>query len=204
VDLSRRSFLGAFASAPLSRALGARVPGPPRPAPASRTTCVLAESRAGFARALAGRRAPGVVVFPGAAGWDASIASHVRSGKLVIFESAAGFADLMALEAQRDGLRAEFGLTVEHPAKPGKEVPPSYVDLAWPVPVRVRDFSYAVPVRGGEVVGSLGGLPVAAMRRTGRGALLFLGSPVGPALWSGDPEAHAWLSSVLAAAGDPS
>ena len=40
---------------------------------------------------------------------------------------------------------------------------------------------------------------MAALRNVSAGALVFLGSPVGPALWSDDAPAHAWLYSVLAA-----
>ena len=141
-----------------------------------------------------------MLVFPGAAGWDDSIARRVRSGRLVIFESASGFAEASALREQRAGLREAFGLSIEHPVTVwGERAGPAYLDLGWPVRARIRDFSFAVPVRGGEVVGWLGALPVATLRRAGAGALLFLGSPVGPALWSGDPEAQAWLLAVLAA-----
>ena len=194
--VSRRGFLGALAWAPLGGALTRPMISGPSPC----STCALPESRAGFARALAGRAAADVLVFPGAAGWDDSIARRVRSGWLVIFESASGFAEASALREQRAGLREAFGLSIEHPVTVwGERAGPAYLDLGWPVRARIRDFSFAVPVRGGEVVGWLGALPVATLRRAGAGALLFLGSPVGPALWSGDPEAHAWLSAVLAA-----
>ena len=197
MDLSRRRFLGALASAPLSGVLTGRTLSGPSPC----STCALPESRAGFAQALAGREAPTVLVFPGAAGWDDSIERQVRSGRLVIFESASGFAEPSALQEQRAGLRDAFGLSIEYPIMVwGESRRPSYLDLGWPVRARIRDFSFAVAVRGGETVGRLGALPVATLRRAGAGALLFLGSPVGPALWSGDPQAHAWLSSVLAAA----
>ena len=97
MDLSRRSFLGALAAAPLGRVLA----GPP---PAPWLGCALPESRAGFAQALAGRETTGVLVLPGAAGWDASIAARVRSGQLVIFESASGFTTAGAFQEQRAGL----------------------------------------------------------------------------------------------------
>jgi len=196
VTLSRRSFLGALAAAaPLTRSLAEGT----RAAPAASVSCALPESRLGFALALAGRAAPDVLVFPGAGGWDDSIVDRVRSGRLVIFESAAGFIGADAFRAQRDRLRSAFGLTIEAPVTLWSEGRrPAYADLVWPVPARVRDFSSAVPVRGGEAIGRIDGLPVAARQRAGAGALLFLGSPVGPALWSGDPQAHAWLSSVLA------
>ncbi len=197
MDVSRRRFLGALASAPL----GGAFTGPTHPAASGCSTCALPESRAGFARALAGREAAHVLVFPGAAGWDDSIERRVRSGRLVIFESAAGFAEASALREQRAGLRDAFGLSIGHPVRVwGEGRRPSYLDLGWPVRARIRDFSFAVQVRGGEAVGRLGPLPVATLQRAGAGALLFLGSPVGPALGSGDPQAHAWLSSVLAAA----
>ena len=197
MDVSRRRFLGALAAAPLGGALT----GPTLAGPSPCLTCALPESRAGFAQALAGREAPDLLVFPGAAGWDDSIERQVRSGRLVIFESASGFAAPSALREQRAGLWDAFGLGIEHPVKVwGESGRPSYLDLGWPVRARIRDFSFAVSVRGGEAVGRLGALPVAALQRAGAGALLFLGSPVGPALGSGDPQAHAWLSSVLAAA----
>jgi len=69
--------------------------------------------------------------------------------------------------------------------------------MAWPAPARIRDFSYAVPVRGGEAIGTIDGAPVAAVQRSGLGALLFLGSPIGPALGHADPDSRAWLASVL-------
>lgn len=197
MELSRRGFLGALASAPLGSALT----GPTLWAPSRCSACALPESRAGYARALAGRAAADLLVFPGAAGWDDSIERTVRSGRLVIFESASGFADARALREQRAGLREAFGLSIEPPVTVwGESGRPSYLDLGWPVRARIRDFSFAVPVRGGEAVGRLGALTVATRQRAGAGALLFLGSPVGPALWSGDPQAHAWLAAVLAAA----
>jgi hypothetical protein len=196
VTLSRRSFLGTLAAAaPLTRSLAEGT----RAAPAAGVSCALPESRLGFALALAGRAAPDVLVFPGTEGWDDSIVDRVRGGRLVIFESAAGFIGADSFRAQHDGLRSAFGLTIEEPVTLWSEGRrPAYADLVWPVPARVRDFSSAGPVRGGEAIGRIDGLPVAARQRAGAGALLFLGSPVGPALWSGDPQAHAWLSSVLA------
>jgi len=75
--------------------LGALGTGAPR-APSRRAPCMLPESRAGFRTALAPRPTPGLLVFPGAAGWDDSIEPFVRSGGLVIFESGAAFADASA------------------------------------------------------------------------------------------------------------
>ena len=197
--LSRRDFLGALAAAPLGRAFTT----PTRSAPARATTCALPESRAGFAAALAGRETAGVVVYAGAAGWDDSIERSVSSGRLVIFESAAGFAEAGAFEEQRAGLR-RFGLTLGDPVALWREGRrPSYLDLLWPARARVRDFSFAVPVRGGQTIGTLGDHPVAARQPVGPGALLFLGSPVGPALGLGDADSHAWLDAVMRWRGCP-
>src|SRR5205807_8785254 len=97
-----------------------------------------------------------------------------------------------------------------HPAvsHPGARVP--YVDYVWPIPTKVRDFSRAVPVSvraslvttrsACEVIAWADGWPVAAKRKIGKGTLVFLGSPLGPALWSGDREASCWLRKLLAAA----
>ena len=195
--VTRRGFLLAAASAPLGPALARRAP------PGAGTDgacCLLPESRAGFEAALPGMRAAGVVILAATGGWEPSLAREVRGGRLVIFESAAGFGDRRGFEEQRAGLARDFDLRIEAPIPLWHDgTRPPYLDLVWPVRTRVRDFSLATPVRGGEVVGRIGGRPVATMRRTGSGALLFLGSPVGPALWSGDAQAHAWLGSVVAA-----
>jgi hypothetical protein len=171
-----------------------------RIAPVAEPTCLLPESRAGFAKALAGRDLRNLRIWPAAGGWSAAFVEQARSGALVILESGSGFSSAGAFEEQRAGLEA-MGLTLEPPLalwRDGNRSP--YFDLEWPARARVRDFSVVVPVRGGEAIGRIGHVPAAALRRTGAGALLVLGSPLGPALWSDDAQACAWLSSVCAAA----
>jgi hypothetical protein len=75
-----------------------------------------------------------------------------------------------------------------------------YVHYVWPRETIVRDFSRLIPVSAqvGEVIGSVGGLPVALKKQVGKGTLIFLGSPLGPLLRAGDPEARSWLQSVTA------
>ena len=197
MDLSRRRFLSALAVVPASRALGS--PHPRRSEGCA--SCVLPESRAGYKKALAGRDPPGLVIFPAAAGWDPSLPERVRSGQWVIFESGFGFADPKRFEEQRAGLEAAFGLSLEEPRALWDEGPrPPYVELEWPVRALVRDFSRVVPVRGGQTIGRVGDLKVAALRREGAGALLFLGSALGPVLWSDDARGQTWFESVLAVA----
>ena len=78
-----------------------------------------------------------------------------------------------------------------------------YVDYSWPHSAKVRDFSRVVPLgpQAGDVIAWVDGLPVALKRQDGRGTLLFLGSPLGPALWAGDAEARRWLFDCLGEAG---
>jgi hypothetical protein len=194
MHLSRRGFLGGLASASLGRALANDLPGPADP----RVRCVLPESCAGFERAGAAGSTD-VRVFPAVSGWDGAVARIAQRGGLVVFESGAGFSDAWAFDAQRTGLSAAFGLTIEPPVAlwSGHSGPP-YVELRWPIHVRLRDFSWAVPVRGGETVGTIGEVRVAAFQKLGAGGLLFLGSPVGPSLWNDDPQAQTWFSSLLA------
>ena len=191
--------MAAVAAAPVSRAFEGTALGASSSPPAP--SCVLLESRAGFGKALAGRDHARLAVVPAAAGWDASLPQRVRDGQWVLFESGAGFAAAGAFDEQRAGLARSFDLTLEEPRAPWRAGPrPPYVSLQWPETALLRDFSSVVPVHGGETIGRFGHLPVAALRRVGEGALLFLGSPLGPALWTEDARAHAWLESLLAEA----
>lgn len=141
---------------------------------------------------------PAAVEIPTAA--VRAIAICLQAGGRVILESGAGFASEPEFRAHRDVLRDSLDVHVEapvalwHPAAPG--IP--YVDFTWPFPTKIRDFSRVVPLgsQGGEIVGRVHGLPVALRRRSGPGELLFLGSPLGPALWAGDVEAGRWLQAV--------
>ena len=75
-----------------------------------------------------------------------------------------------------------------------------YVRYVWPHKSMVRDFSRFIAVRAqaGEVIASVGEVPVALKKRVGKGTLIFLGSPLGPLLRAGDLEARSWLESVTA------
>jgi hypothetical protein len=194
--VSRRTFLSTAAGLPLATLLGKALE-----LPLASFACVLPESQAGFTRAMVGLSARNVTVFPAAGGFDPRVVEQISKGRLVIFECGAGFLDPRAFREQRTGMARAFGLTLEPPVDLWSLSPrPSYLELAWPVHARLRDFSSAVAVRGVEPIGSISGLPVAAIVRARAGQLLFLGSPVGPALWSGDPQAHTWLRAVLATA----
>jgi hypothetical protein len=219
VRLTRRQFLGCTAAAvPLGRLRFGR------PSAAVETTsacvlldlgphCRLRESVSGYEAALGARllRAdaqsppscsvlivPAAVEIPSAA--VQTIATCVQAGGTVILESGAGFASEREFRAHRAVLRDSLDVHVEapvplwRPAEPG--IP--YVDFTWPFTTKIRDFSRVVPLASqpGEIIARVDGLPVALRRRSGRGTLVFLGSPLGPALWAGDAEAGRWLEAV--------
>jgi len=182
--------------------------------------CVLRESLAGFAGALPGaikvsarqelghRQECLFYVVPGAGEVDDDLGLRLsrlvdRGGWLVV-ESAAGFAGEAAFRTQREILASHFGLAIERPLnlwESGQTIVP-YIDYVWPAAAKIRDFSRVVPVscETSEGIGSIAGRRVAIRRRMGRGVLVFLGSPIGPALGAGDGDAHRWLDSLMALA----
>src|SRR5262249_6740824 len=76
----------------------------------------------------------------------------------------------------------------------------AYVDSVWPRETTVRDFSRVIPAssREADVIGRVRALPVALKKCMAKGVLICLGSPLGPALRAGDPEAQSWLKLVTA------
>ena len=134
------------------------------------------------------------------------IMSCLQTGASVILESGAGFAADRDYRAHRVALRDYVQVHIEMPVdlwpdNSSQRIP--YVDYTWPRPAKVRDFSRVVPLgrQAGEVIAWVDGVPVALKRPGGRGNLIFLGSPLGPALWAGDAEARRWLFDCLGTAG---
>jgi hypothetical protein len=147
----------------------------------------------------------------------------LEAGTHVLLESGGGFVSPAEFTAQQRMLQRHFDIAVGPPVdlwegdpaddalparRPGRHpnkkrerhssVP--YVNYLWPRETRVRDFSRVIPVSAsdGDIIAKVGALPVALKRRVGRGTLIFLGSPLGPALRAGDPEARSWLRLVTA------
>ncbi|MGH9454285.1 MAG: hypothetical protein ACRD2O_10000 [Terriglobia bacterium] len=146
-------------------------------------------------------------------------------GSTVLIESGALFDDPSEGEAHRRILRSHFSIDTKAPIalrdhreerskanlatrklltlRESIDAPMSslpYVDFVWPHLTKIRDFSRAVPVYSDDaqvVAVSPGGIPVAVRRRIGRGTMIFLGSPVGPSILAGDPEAREWLYGVV-------
>ena len=104
----------------------------------------------------------------------------------------------------------------ERLSEPPPTTPP-YVHYDWPSTTIVRDFSRAIPLSSAMMafsrdahrafepaqapchrpIARIGDVPVCCRLRLGDGQFVFLGSPLGPHLASGDREAQALLQSFL-------
>jgi hypothetical protein len=179
------------------------------------------------------RRCCRMVIVPGLGAMDPAMARTLsgllQTGTNLLLESGAGFLCASEFTAHQKMLSRYFGITIGSPielwpaapaddgqashrpgqrsrTKPQSRESVPYVNYLWPQETSVRDFSRLIPVLPGEgnVIGKLGALPVALKRRVAKGTLIFLGSPMGPALRAGDPEALSWLWSVTAPVRSPS
>ncbi|HEY6092906.1 MAG TPA: hypothetical protein VIV83_13005 [Gemmatimonadales bacterium] len=213
--MSRREFLGwaAAAALPIQMKWGLKYW---MVDPAG--TLALPESLLGYRRALPAdqevnlsvRQAPhgGLVVFPSRA--DRSLRSqlpdliglHLSRGSTVILESGAGFLNRVDYRVYRRWMRERLRIEVTDPVDlwsgAARGVP--YIEYDWPMRASVRDYSRVVPLadQPGEVIGWAGGIAVALKRRVGMGTLVYLGSPLGPALWADDQQARRLLLQLLA------
>jgi hypothetical protein len=183
--------------------------------------CVLQESLSGFARGLAAAsigfervsvqtiRHAQLVIVPGAVCDSPKLAETILrltdSGSVVLYESGAAYADLAAFETERGLLRNYLGLSLEPPrelwpTKPEGGRPP-YVRYQWPSRVMIRDFSRVMAVkvepRHINEIARIGKTAVACHRRIGRGAFIYLGSPLGPHLGFGDADAQGLLEAFV-------
>lgn len=167
------------------------------------------------------------VIVPGLGMMDPTIGRTlldlVQEGTRLVLESGAGFLGAEETAAHQRMLLRCFELEVAPPVDlwsgrladeglfasrtgprrrktiDGRESIP-YVRYVWPREILVRDFTRVIPVsaKRGEVIGWAGSLAVGSKRPAGKGTLIFLGSPLGPALRASDPEARSWLHSVVA------
>ena len=140
------------------------------------------------------------------ADWLAKLREHAEGGCSVLYDSGAAFLAPKEFGFHKRVIRSVFGLSLHDPVQfwdsdvSLKQSP--YVDYHWPFAGKIRDFSRAVPVdpSTGETIAWFHDLSVAAKRRIGKGTFVYLGSPLGPHLLSGDSEASHWLRSFCAAA----
>lgn len=188
--------------------------------------CVLQESLAGFVCGLVAASIPfervcaeglrlrpaRLVIVPGAVISSPVVAATmyrlIDRGSTVLYESGAAYADRGTFEIERRLLRTHFGLSVEAPEELWPSKPetghPSYVHYHWPSGMMIRDFSRMITVAGSTSdftpIARIGEAVVACRHAAGRGAFIFLGSPLGPHLGYGDPEAHRLLEAFASSA----
>lgn len=181
--------------------------------------CLQRESFAGYFAALreigaqstlwapGARRNRQVIILSAATMLDGAIARNIfiamRRGACVLLESVAGFLEEEEFAAARRALQRHLEISIESPinlrsSEQGQGCVP-FIDFAWPLRAKVRDFSRVVPVcsRESATIARAGGLPVGARRKVGAGTLIFLGTLVSPSLGAQDPEARQWLQEVL-------
>ena len=168
--------------------------------------CTIPESAAGYRACMGmlGSGKAGVVIVPAAVDVPSStirfLHDRLDSGAIVVLESGSIYGDAgsIAFGSHRAMLRDQFGIEVDRPTPlwPSASVP--YVYYRWPLPAMVRDYGRAVvlPEQDG-VVARVNGIPVAMASRVRAGTVIFLGSPLGPALLFGDREARAWLTHLV-------
>ncbi|HUI41465.1 MAG TPA: hypothetical protein VL523_05810 [Terriglobia bacterium] len=187
--------------------------------------CVLRESVAGFAQGLAAAgvahelfqagaiRLSKLLLVPGATlgslAFTEELCACAERGTTVLYESGAAYAAPQAFATEQRLLARCFGVDVRPPVHLGTETSEAageprctpYIVYAWPTRLHVRDFSRIIPVVAPTscAMATYGETPVACRREVGRGAFIFLGSPLGPHLLANDREAHAWLRALVAA-----
>jgi hypothetical protein len=75
-----------------------------------------------------------------------------------------------------------------------------YVHYSWPQPALIRTFASITSIEAQSVdqpIAFYDGQAVAGIRRMGRGAVVFLGSMLGPHLLAGDPAAEQFCRHLL-------
>jgi hypothetical protein len=150
-----------------------------------------------------------LLIVPGAVMDSPDLAKNIRRltdfGSTVLYESGGAFAHPEAFETEQRLLRDYFGLSLHAPRElwPVKrEVGRApYVRYHWPSQVMVRDFSRVVAVSSEAAssahIAHIGTAAVACYRQLGKGAFIFLGSPLGPHVGFGDAEAQQLLIAFV-------
>ena len=169
-----------------------------------------------------------VVVVPAAGAVRAetfgAMAELIERRATVLWESGAAFLDPRDLAEQRALTLEHFGISMQQPVEVwaqsgsrraaakaknqsarniraiGHERIP-YVAYRWPRETHVRDFSRVIPVsaENGRAIAHWREIPVAWRKPIGAGTLIFVGSPIGPALHAGDADVSSLLHSLISA-----
>lgn len=164
-----------------------------------------------------------LVLLPAAALTSSKEARSLRrcaeGGATVLVESGGMFLSPAEFSRHQSAVRSLFGFAALPPVElwPQQDRGIPYVDFTWPVPARVRDFSRMIPLaplvpptagrrakNNGTVIARVGSAVAAVRIRTGKGILIFLGSPLGPHLLWGDREAWSWFRALAGAAREDS
>jgi hypothetical protein len=150
-----------------------------------------------------------------------AVAELLRGGATVLWESGAAFLNSADFAQQQALTKEHFGISIgpavpvwppSNSRKPESGVPihdargvraigheqVPYVAYRWPLKAHVRDFSRVIPVfaPSGHAIAHWNEAPVAWSKNVEAGTLVFLGSPLGPALLAGDAEATALFQSL--------
>ena len=155
-------------------------------------------------------------------------AELLEQGATVLWESGAAFLGPCEFTEQRALANRYFGISIQRPldvwsqrtslglasfrrdsadknpnarkmrAIGHEQIP--YVEYSWPATAHVRDFSRVIPLSSpsGRPIAHWKEFPVAWSRPVGAGMLIFLGSPLGPALRAGDSDAYSVFRSMIA------
>ena len=153
-----------------------------------------------------------------------AVTELAEHGATVLWESGAAFlgprefAEQQALTLEHFGISMRQPIDVWSPSGPRKasvgaktqsarnmraigheRVP--YVAYHWPREARIRDFSCVISVSAtaGEAVAHWREIPVAWGKSLVSGKIVFLGSPIGPALHAGDSDATSLFRSLITA-----
>lgn len=177
------------------------------------------------------RNAGQVVVVPAAgavgAGTFGAVAELLERGATVLWESGAAFLEPRDFAEQQALTLEHFGISMQQPIDVwprsewrrasvesknrgarevraiGHERVP-YVAYRWPREAHVRDFSRVIPMSAedGRAIAHWGDVSVAQRKPMGTGTLIFIGSPIGPALRAGDPDAVSLLGAMIRVAAE--
>jgi hypothetical protein len=118
------------------------------------------------------------------------LADAVGEGRWLLIESGLSFATPSESAYHRRFMRELFGLQIGlHVAS--QDLKDLYVTYEWPVCCMVRHFGGATPIEadGNDVIARAGGMPIAVRKEIGKGGIIYIGTPLGPLLPSGDREA---------------
>jgi hypothetical protein len=118
------------------------------------------------------------------------LADAVEKGRWLLIESGTSFATASESSYHRHLMRELFGLQIGLHA-PSQDLKDLYVTYEWPTRCMVRHFGGAVGIEADDqnVIARAGRMPIAVRMTVGKGGIIYIGTPLGPVLPSGDRDA---------------